>query len=93
MWVLHLDHARLVLLTHAIHSIGHEHCAEHTVTIAIACCLIHDSDLFIDVRVGVSIVGRFINILRAEVAADFLLSCIVLLCFRDLVDHRLLDIH
>lgn len=76
-----------MLLAHPIHSIGHEHCAKHTVTVPISCCLIHVSDLFIDVRVGVSIVGRFVDILVAKMASNFLLGCIVLLCFRDLVDN------
>jgi len=93
VWVLHLDHACLVLLAHTVHSIGHEHCAKHTVTVAISCCLVHVSDLFIDIRVGISIVGRFVDMLRAEVAANFLLSCVVFLCFRDLVDYWLLYIH
>ena len=50
MWVLHLDHAGLMLLAH---SISQKHRAKHTVPILIAHCIIHVSNFLFDVVIRI----------------------------------------
>ena len=85
MWVLHLFHAPILLLTHVIAVTTQKHSAKHTVSVAV-------SELFFCVfgRNGSPATRRLVIIIahRGEMMSNLLLCHVILFSLRHFSYHR-----